>query len=544
MAPPLLSSTEAQKSTPQCQAVPTTHPALSESKCKVSDRNGSTLAEESIGDAAKYLTDTRAEDFRPLTPEREKRLRRKIDCWVIPQLFGALTLGAIDKVEIGTASLYGFQEDNQMHGQQYSWVGSILYLGVRILVLFTRVKKELTRGQHLSGYMLTTWLVLRVPPGKLLCTASMLWSVITMLYAACHSWAGFMALRFFMGVMESAIFPSLTTLVVRFYKKQEQPQRNAIIFAYFSSIPNGFFAWVVGYIPNSAPLKKWQYLYLITGSINILYSLLLCLVLPDSPMNARFLTEEEKYWAVKRLASNRTGISNRVWKQEQFREALLDVRIWLIVLFNIAINIPNGVLQNYGTIIISDLGFSNLKASLLTMPFGIVATFGAWFFSYVASLTNRRTIVACAALLLPILGTALVYGLPRSNVAAQMVGLYLMYFYWAPYVVGISLPQANTAGQTKKSVAFSLVSMGYAAGNLIGPQTFISKEAPKYQSGVIAMLVSYCLSISLLLLYFVIFYAENRRTDKKYGRPSEIRNVVEGFADVTDKKQRDFRYTY
>lgn len=36
-----------------------------------------------------------------------------------------------------------------------------------------------------------------------------------------------MALRFFMGFVESAIVPSLTMLVVSFYTKQEQPQRNA-----------------------------------------------------------------------------------------------------------------------------------------------------------------------------------------------------------------------------------------------------------------------------------------------------------------------------
>lgn len=36
-----------------------------------------------------------------------------------------------------------------------------------------------------------------------------------------------MALRFFMGFVESAITPSMTMLVVSFYKKEEQPQRNA-----------------------------------------------------------------------------------------------------------------------------------------------------------------------------------------------------------------------------------------------------------------------------------------------------------------------------
>lgn len=114
-----------------------------------------------------------------------------------------------------------------MHGQQYSWLGSILPLGVGPLTSITSIGQQLIRKQQLCGYVVTTWLVHRFPPGKLLCSASLLWSIITMLYAVCHSWAGFMALRFFMGFVESAIAPSLTMLVVSFYKKQEQPQRNA-----------------------------------------------------------------------------------------------------------------------------------------------------------------------------------------------------------------------------------------------------------------------------------------------------------------------------
>ena len=171
-----------------------------------------------------------------------------------------------------------------------------------------------------------------------------------------------------------------------------------------------------------------------TGAINVAYSIFLFFVLPDGPMNARFLTKEERYHATQRLASNRTGIANRVWKWYQVREALLDVKIWLIFFFNIVINIPNGGLVTFGSIIINNLGFDALESSLLTMPFGVVATSGAWFFSYVAAKWhNRRALVACISLLLPILGTALVYAIPRENVAGQMVGLYFMYFYWRKF---------------------------------------------------------------------------------------------------------------
>lgn len=210
---------------------------------------------------------------------------------------------------------------------------------------------------------------------------------------------------------------------------------------------NGFFSWIVGRIPDSAPLARWQYLYLITGTVNICYSIFLLFFLPDTPMNARFLTESEKYYATQRLAENRTGIADKAqWKWSQAREALLDVKVWLIFFFNIAINIPNGGLLTFGSIIIKNLGFNALESSLLTMPFGVFATFGAWVFSFTAAKWhNRRTIVAAIALLLPLLGTSLVYGVSRTVVPVQMFGLYLMYLYWRKLMPSASGISANAS---------------------------------------------------------------------------------------------------
>lgn len=64
-----------------------------------------------------------------------------------------------------------------------------------------------------------------------------------------------------------------------------------------------------------------------------------------------------------------------------------------------------------------------------------------------------------------------------------MVGLYLLYTYFGPYVVGISLAQANTAGHTKKTVVFAILYIGYAVGNLIGPQTFRASQALPIREG-------------------------------------------------------------
>ena len=262
-----------------------------------------------------------------------------------------------------------------------------------------------------------------------------------------------MALRFLLGFVEAVIFPCLTLIVQAFYTRAEQPPRNAsksmsmpslssrankvVIFAYFSSVFNGLFSWLVGLIPEGSPLARWQYLYLLTGSINICWAIFLYMFLPDSPLNSRFLTDEEKYYAMQRLAENRTGVAtnDRTWNWSQALEAVLDIKVWLIFLFNIAINIPNGGLLTFGSIIIKNLGFDSLEASLLTMPFGVFATFGAWVFSFIAARWhNRRTIVAAVALLLPLVGTALVYSLPKTQIGVQMFGLYLMYLYWRMFL--------------------------------------------------------------------------------------------------------------
>jgi len=84
-------------------------------------------------------------------------------------------------------------------------------------------------------------------------------------------------------------------------------------------------------------------------------------------------------------------------------------------------------LTTFNGIIISNLGFSSLQSSLLSMPTGVMSTLAAFVFSTVAARwANRRCLVTMTACCVPIVGTAILYGVSRSAVGAQMVGLYLV----------------------------------------------------------------------------------------------------------------------
>lgn len=58
-----------------------------------------------------------------------KRVLRKIDKRIIPILFFIYLLQYLDKNGINYASVYGLEEGTNLHGQDYSWLGSIFYFG-------------------------------------------------------------------------------------------------------------------------------------------------------------------------------------------------------------------------------------------------------------------------------------------------------------------------------------------------------------------------------------------------------------------------------
>lgn len=46
--------------------------------------------------------------------------------------------------------------------------------------------------------------------------------------------------------------------------------------------------------------------------------------------------------------------------------------------------------------------------------------------------------------------------------------------------------------------------MGYCVGNIVGPQTFQAKQAPKYTAGVVAMLTCYGCALLLIFVYRLV----------------------------------------
>jgi ACS family allantoate permease-like MFS transporter len=54
----------------------------------------------------------------------------------------------------------------------------------------------------------------------------------------------------------------------------------------------------------------------------------------------------------------------------------------------------------------------------------------------------------------------------------------------------------------------------YAVGNIVSPQLFIAKEAPRYQTGIRAVLASWVINLATDITLGCYYIFENRRRDK------------------------------
>lgn len=79
-------------------------------------------------------------------------------------------------------------------------------------------------------------------------------------------------------------------------------------------------------------MAPYRIIFLLLGGLAILVGLIVLLWLPDSPVHAKMLTKEERIAALERVRDGQGGTENKQFKPSQIREALLDVRTWLVVL--------------------------------------------------------------------------------------------------------------------------------------------------------------------------------------------------------------------
>lgn len=147
--------------------------------------------------------------------------------------------------------------------------------------------------------------------------------------AAAQSWRGMMALRFFMGAAEAGFGPGVPYLMSFFYRRRELGLRCGL-FLSAAPLANTFAgALAYGITSGHSRLANWRLLFLVEGLPTLLAIPIAWFCLPDSPAEAKFLTEEEKEVARARglrRAGEEQQTRGIVWKDIGL--TLMDAKAW------------------------------------------------------------------------------------------------------------------------------------------------------------------------------------------------------------------------
>ncbi|KAI0857932.1 MFS general substrate transporter [Xylaria cubensis] len=477
------------------------------------------------------------QDGQDIDPAEARQVLRRIDTHLLPLLMGTYLLQYLDKSAINSASVFGLKQGTNLHGQQYSWLTSLFYIGYLV-------------AQPVAGYSLQ-----RLPLGKFMGCTTLIWGLLTITTPASKNFAGIAANRFLLGVFESVVNPGFVLCLSMWYLASEQPMRMVSYYCMngVAGIFGGLLGYAIGHITTGLP--QWQYVFLIFGSISLAWGVVFLVFMPDLPTTARFLSPSQKIVAVERVAQNRQGVKNHHFKTYQMWQCFKDPKTWILFVMSIAAQIPNAAQSTFTSIILETFGFDVLQTQYLQIPGNVIQVLSLLASGYISSrFPNMRCAVMLAGNLICVAAGSALVGLPvgsdgTENRWGRLVALWLCSFQSVGFSMSLTMVSSNVAGYTKKQLTGAILFVGYCVGNIIGPQTFIETEAPLYTSAYIAILIGYSVKTLMVVALYLYMWTANKKRDREAAvsgsqlSAEQKKEAIErGMQDVTELDNPGFRY--
>lgn len=227
----------------------------------------------------------------------------------------------------------------------------------------------------------------------------------TLLVAAVKNFSGLIALRWFLGMSESAFFPLVIYYQTTFYRRGELARRLALFYAAQSiaSAFGGLLAFGVFHI-HSGALANWRYLFIIEGSCTILFSLFAFWYLPHSAADASFLNEDEKKLAFYRMQIDSSSIVNEKFDLKESFKIFKHPTSWMILAIEICLGVPLQSVTLFLPQIVSRLGFSTVKTNLYTVAPNISGAVVLIILAFASDFTKWRFPFVAAGFLFTFIG--------------------------------------------------------------------------------------------------------------------------------------------
>jgi sugar phosphate permease len=398
---------------------------------------------------------------------------------LIPIVFITYSLAYLDRANFGFATAGGMAGDLHITAAMSSLLASLFFLGYFLFQIPGTLYAANKSARRLIFWSLIFWGILAVATGLV--------SNVRLL----------IVIRFMLGVVESAVMPSMLVFLSRWFTKVERSRANTFLILgnpvtiLWMSILSGYLVHSVG----------WRWMFILEGMPALAWAFIWWRLVVDRPGSAKWLTDTEKKDLEDQLQVEQRSIKPVKNYAEAFRSKVvillcLQYALWSIGVYGFVMWLPS---------IINSASEQNIVKTgwLASVPY-LVAIIGMLWASYFSDKTLNRKAFIWPFLLAGAIAFYFSYLLGTSNFWLSFVLLVIaggaMYVPYGPFFAAITeiLPQ-NVAGG-----AIALINSFGALGSFAGAYLvgYLNGITGGYGASYIFMAGS--LFISALITIFVL----------------------------------------
>ncbi|KAK6853681.1 hypothetical protein PG995_010493 [Apiospora arundinis] len=422
-----------------------------------------------------------------------RRILWKLDTRILPVLAVLFLCSFLDRTNVGNARLYGLEKDTHMTDHQYDQ-GLAVYYATYIL---SEIPSNL--------------IMKRVSPQKWLPFLTFAWGLVAMCLGFVQNFAGFVAVRAILGLTEGGLLPGMILYLSGIYKREELALRIGLFYtaASLSGAFGGLLARGLAEIGSRGGLSSWRWIFVIEGLLTVVVAVVVYFILPNGIADAKFLTPEEREYAMRRVHGSGRGDSiheresHEKFTWSEVRRGIFSFLTWstAIAYFGILAG-----LYSFGLFlptIIAALGYTSNEAQLWSViPYAAAAVVTV----IVAFLSDRlrvRGIIMLFTLPIAIIGYAAIANTTNPRVKYGMTFLMATGLYSSvPPVLGWL--SNNSAGHYKRATTSALQLAIANAGGFVTVFVYPKSQGPQYHEGhtiILGLLVAGWFFILASVLY-------------------------------------------
>ncbi|KAJ7034654.1 MFS general substrate transporter [Mycena alexandri] len=395
----------------------------------------------------------------------ESRLLLKLDWRLLPIITLLYLWAFLDRTNIGNAKIAGLTADLKLEGLQYNVCAAVFFVSY----CFFEVPSNMV--------------LKKVRPNLWLSFIMFIWGLIMLCMAFVKNYRQLVAARFLLGIAEAGLLPGATFYLSQWYPRSAYGQRMGLFIS--ASTMAGAFGGLLAYgiekMNGLRNLSGWSWIFLVEGAVTMLIAFLGLLFLPDYPEKAKFLTEKERAYLVRRLVEDSAGLSKK-FRIKYFWQAMQDYNSYLLSLLFLSAVIPAYCFAIFIPTIIEELGFSQANAQLMSTPPYIFACIVMLIVTRWSDKVQMRGPFILGIAVIGIVGYAVWYG--TKSATAGYIAAFLACSGTFPNIALIlSWAGNNTGGDLKRSVVLAMV---IGLGNLGGVASsfvFRAQDAPRFHPG-------------------------------------------------------------